>query len=216
MNALFAERSASHGLKAVASIAAIACAARETLYEQGDRAGATFRVTRGAFRLVRHDRGDRRRLIGFACPGEVIGTPFRARHTHTAEAVGASLAERTPPVAEGSGASDAEIALARQRIEHLEAQAVLVGRSCALERLCGFLLMMQQRLGDAPRGPGADFSLPMDREDIADYLGLTAETVSRRLSALREAGVIDLPAPRRVRVLARERLERCAGGHRRG
>jgi len=187
-------------------------ASGERLYEQGEAAAGVYRVLSGALRLVRHEGEARRRLVGFVCAGELLGTPFRPLHSHAAEALGACTVERTSATACGDGPLDAEIALARQRVNHLEAQATLVGRTCALERLCGFLLMMEVRLSRPWRASGGDFRLPMDREDIADFLGLTAETVSRRLTALREAGIIDLPAPREVRVLARERLERCAGG----
>ena len=88
---------------------------------------------------------------------------------------------------------------------------LLLGRKTARERLASFL-MMQSRQGSPCGHPRARFSLPMTRGDIADYLGLTIETVSRTLTKLRTEGMIDIPSSTEMVIRHRMALETLAGG----
>jgi len=90
-------------------------------------------------------------------------------------------------------------------------QMLLLGRKTARERLASFLVM-QSRQGVACHHPRMRFPLPMTRSDIADYLGLTIETVSRTLTKFRGEGMIELPGQSEVVVLSRRALESLAGG----
>ena len=92
---------------------------------------------------------------------------------------------------------------------------LLLGRKSAGERVATFLLEMAQRLADstcAGRAQRIDrFDLPLSRQQMADLLGLTIETVSRQLTRLRQSGVIDLPDRRAVVILDRDAMEAAAG-----
>ena len=97
-----------------------------------------------------------------------------------------------------------ELAAARQ-------QVVLLGRKTATEKVASFLLMLAK--GPACRMPGGDeIFLPMSRSDIADYLGLRIETVSRELSALKADRLIQLTSTHSVRLVDRDRLHALAEG----
>jgi CRP-like cAMP-binding protein len=86
-----------------------------------------------------------------------------------------------------------------------------LGRRSAIERLASFLLDVGERTGD-PVEDGLVVDLPMSRADIADFLGLTIETVSRNLTKLRLSGVIDLPQPTKVVIPDISRLQDVAEG----
>jgi CRP-like cAMP-binding protein len=90
-------------------------------------------------------------------------------------------------------------------IDRMEARTLLLGCDSAREKVCAFLLEISARSGALP---GNIISLPMSRYDIADYLGLAVETVSRTFTALRRECIIALIGSRRVRVLDCERLGR--------
>jgi CRP/FNR family transcriptional regulator len=96
-----------------------------------------------------------------------------------------------------------ELAAARQRL-------VLLGRKTATERLASFLLMLAGRA--TPVRGGDEIGFPMSRADIADYLGLRIETVSREISALKASRVIQLTGRQSFRIVDRDRLEQLAEG----
>ena len=89
----------------------------------------------------------------------------------------------------------------------------MVGRSSAEERLAWFLTMLRERAARPGRHPPV-VELVMQRQDIADYLGLTIETVSRTFTHMKERGLIALPTTRRVEILNPEQLERLAAADR--
>jgi CRP-like cAMP-binding protein len=89
-------------------------------------------------------------------------------------------------------------------IDRLQSRMILLGRSRAMERVCGFLLEMGHRAQIQRDGT---FTLPMSRSDIADYLALAVETVSRSLTTLRVAQVITFLGRRQLRIVNRRALE---------
>jgi CRP/FNR family nitrogen fixation transcriptional regulator len=90
-----------------------------------------------------------------------------------------------------------------EALSRLQAQLVIIGRVTAREKVGAYLLEMSNRL--SPRSK--ECVLPMSRYDIADYLGLSVETVSRSLTHLKERGLIQLSGPRSVRIVDRAALE---------
>jgi CRP/FNR family transcriptional regulator len=86
---------------------------------------------------------------------------------------------------------------------------LLLGRKSACERVASLILEMADRLRAADLNP---FELPMSRQQMADILGLTIETVSRSLTKLKHAGIIALPGARLLTLIEREKLERIAEG----
>jgi CRP/FNR family transcriptional regulator len=182
--------------------------ANTTVYNEGDPRQGFLRVEEGAVRLVRYAADGRRHVLGFAFAGDLVGAPFTRTNSHDLETITASSFR---PLAQD--APEAEAELARQRLNHMETQAFLLGRSCALERVAGFVILIHARLcAEEIFKDGARVWLPMDRRDIADYLGLTIETVSRRLTSLREAGYVELSDSRTVIVIRAAGVRRCAAG----
>ena len=78
---------------------------------------------------------------------------------------------------------------------------LLLGRKNALERVAAFLLEMDERII-----PTGIMALPMNRRDIADYLGITVETVSRALTLLQQAGVLKFNGPNHREIVLRDRM----------
>lgn len=95
------------------------------------------------------------------------------------------------------------LSMTTKSLQHAENHMLLLGRKDAIERVAAFLLEMDDRLAGA-----GNMTLPMSRRDIADYLGLTLETVSRALARLRRAGALDFVGntQREVRLLDRKQL----------
>jgi len=91
------------------------------------------------------------------------------------------------------------------QLNQVTTQTLLLGRLTAAEKLASFLLLLARRIGTQVNGE-THIKLPMSREYIADYLGLNSETVSRQLSRLKKDGIIRLPKPGQVEIIAEDRL----------
>lgn len=186
-------------------------APRTMLFDQGALAGAVFNVTEGVVRLYKSLPDGRRQIMGFALPGDFLGLALMDRYGVTAEAVTPvqvcrfvrssflSYLEGKPHLLrrlhEFAGH---ELSLAQD-------QMLLLGRKTAEEKVAAFLINLQTRYGRI--GPtSVTIPLPMSRQDIADYLGLTIETVSRTLTKLAREKII-LIVPDGVRLLSTERLD---------
>lgn len=179
--------------------------AGEEIHGEGEPAEMLYRVIKGAVRIfnVRYD--GRRQIEGFHLAGDIFGLDACAVHHASAEAT----VDETVIVAIWRTALD-DVAtrdhdVARHVLQLMNAEwtrsrhhALLLGRKNALERIAGFLLDMEERQG------GTGFvSLPMGRIDIADYLGLTIETVSRCMTHLERDDVIAMPTTRHLRIINR-------------
>jgi len=167
------------------------------VYGQGEPSECFYRVVKGAVRSYRILCDGRRKIGAFYLPGDLFGLDAGKAHGFSAEAVTESrllVIKRRSLLALATRDSDVarelwsltEGALARA-LEH----AVLLSKT-AQERVAGFLLDM------AARSAGETIDLPMPRQDIADYLGLTIETVSRTLTSLEQQGAIELPNCHRI------------------
>jgi CRP/FNR family transcriptional regulator, anaerobic regulatory protein len=169
-----------------------------TLFYEGDEAPHVFNVRRGMVKLFKLLGDGRRQITGFLVPGDFLGLAYGDRYVYGAEAVVDSqlcrfgrdrldrLIDLVPAIErELLGRAADELAVAQD-------QMLLLGRKSAAERLATFLLMMARR-GGSDGAPPTRVPLPMCRLDIADYLGLSIETVSRTFTALRKAGLVELP-----------------------
>jgi CRP/FNR family transcriptional regulator len=189
--------------------------ARTTLFEQGALAGSVFNVTEGIVRLYQSLPDGRRQIVGFALPGDFLGLALQDRYGVTAEAVTSVTVCRFTRSAflvfvdckphllrrlhEFAGH---ELSLAQE-------QMLLLGRRAAEEKVAAFLLNLQSRYGRIG-AMSVTVPLPMSRQDIADYLGLTIETVSRTMTRLaRDKALVIVPDG--VRLLDKPRLEQMAG-----
>ena len=186
------------------------------LFWQGDRALQVFKVETGALRIV-HVLGDGRRVItGFLFAGDLVGLSLQDRYLYTAEAIRPTRVRRLArPLFEAAANEDGELRgqlYARLCAEMTAAheQVVLLARKNAEERVSSFLLALVRRMRQA-LPPTRVVDLPMTRLDMADYLGLTIETVSRVMTRLQMAGVIEQTGRHVVTVLRPMRLARLAG-----
>lgn len=171
----------------------------EEIFGEGEPAEYLYRVVSGAVRKMRFSSDGKRQILAFCLPGDVFGLELGDTHSLSAEAitdaeivmVRRSLVEKAAsedPRAARCWLSYASTSLAKAR-DH----ALILGRKSAGERVAAFLLLMSDRL---PHGQAID--LPMPRADIADYLGLTIETVSRSFTEMERQHAIDLPSSRHV------------------
>jgi CRP/FNR family transcriptional regulator len=179
----------------------------QALFHEGDPATRVFTLTKGALKLYKLLADGRRQVTGFVFPGDFLGISVADEHGFSAEALEpAQLCwfprARFDDFVEQHAPVERELyRMAAHGLAAAQEQFVLLGRKTATERIASFVLTL------AARGaPGATVRLPMSRSDIADYLGLTKETVSRVLSALKRDGVIRLEALDRIHILDRERL----------
>jgi CRP/FNR family nitrogen fixation transcriptional regulator len=157
----------------------------------------------------------RRQIVELLLPGDFFGFCARKEYDFSVEAVaeGTRIAcyprQRIEATAERDPALARELRmLAFEAISRSQAQLLIVGRLTATEKVGGFLLAMSGRLSV---GPADVVSLPISRYDIADYLAISVETVSRSLTELTRRGVIAFTGTRRVRIIDRNSLEDLRG-----
>jgi CRP/FNR family transcriptional regulator len=189
--------------------------AGETVVFEGDEAGSVYSLTSGLLRLSKLLPDGRRQIAGFLFPGDFLGITLEEEHAFTAEAVAPSALCKFPRrlfdifIAENPALERRLYAVAAHELAAARQQLVLLGRKTAAERLASFLLILA---GHCHARRDEEIQLPMSRADIADYLGLRIETVSREISALKAARVIQLTGRQSFRMIDRQRLEQLAEG----
>ena len=169
--------------------------AGEPLFFEGDPADAVFTVTTGALRLSKLLSDGRRQIAGFLYPGDFLGLTVEDVHLFTAEAVVPSglcrfSRSRFQRFLETHPHMERKLfAVAAHELAAARLQVVLLGRKTATEKVVSFLLSLASRC--RKHGRLADcVELPMTRTDIADYLGVTIETLSRSITDLERSGLI--------------------------
>ena len=169
----------------------------EILVREGDPATNLFNITSGSVRVYKLLPDGRRQIVGFLFAGDFLGLATGDRYAFSAEALSPGSACRFHKKAYRKmlvELPDLETALLDRASHELQAahnQMLLLGRKTAVERLASFLMDLSHRDRRAG-GEGRIIQLPMTRAEIADYLGLTTETVSRVTSRLKVRGVIRL------------------------
>jgi CRP/FNR family transcriptional regulator len=191
-----------------------------TLVWEGEDAMLVANVIEGVLKLSTSTSDGREQIVGVVYPSDFIGRPFGERSQHSVTALVDSRVCLFPRAAFDRFAHDhpeLEHRLLNRALDELDRARrwmLLLGRKSATERVASFLLEMSSRLAEAGcehQGPLDSFELPLDRQQIADVLGLTIETVSRQMSSLRAAGVIELPGRRSLHILDRAHLAALAG-----
>jgi CRP/FNR family nitrogen fixation transcriptional regulator len=179
------------------------------IYGEKEPTEYVYQVKKGAVRSYKLLSDGRRQIGAFHLDGDLFGLTSVETHRFTAEAV-VSTTVRLIKRRSLDATASADRVLARdllsmttRSLRHAEDHMLLLGRKDSLEKIAAFLLEMDTRLTDS----GVIF-LPMTRNDIADYLGLTLETVSRALSRLRRAGAVSFAGStqREVAILDRKQL----------
>jgi CRP/FNR family transcriptional regulator len=207
-------RQASSNLMAVSSLQKKASG--ETLFTEGDEADCVYEVVRGMLRLYKLLPDGRRQITGFVSAGHLLGLAPEGVCVYTAEAITdvtlcrykRTVFERL--IDEVPGFAKRLLAVASHELCMAQNQMLLLGRKAATEKVASFLLLMVDEQGSDDDAEAVGF--PMTRSDIADYLGLTIETVSRTLTKLKQSRLIALPTPARVEIRDRDRLEELAAG----
>lgn len=190
----------------------------QSVFHEGDPAKRVFMVTHGALKLYTLLADGRRQITGFMFPGDFLGVSVDEEYAFTVEALGDtelwwfSRDAFDKFISEHPQVERELYRLAAHELAEAQRQMVLLGRKAAAERLATFFLSLVERAERASGTSETSFDLPMSRMDIADYLGLTKETVSRMLAQLRALGLIRLQAQNRVEVLDRQRLRSMAEG----
>jgi len=171
------------------------------IYAQGEAAGPLYLVEFGAVRIYRLTTDGRRQISAFHFAGEVFGFESGAEHHFYAESIdGAGVRVLRP--SGGEHPAESLLPLALRSLTRAQEHLLVLGRQNACEKMAAFLLDLAERQ-DTDRF----IALPMQRSDIADYLGLTFETVSRILRKLKESETIRLPSTKRIEVLDFAALE---------
>jgi CRP-like cAMP-binding protein len=183
--------------------------ARNTeIYGENEPAEYLYKVISGTVRTYKVLNDGRRQIGAFYISGDVFGLEFGDKHAFSAESIADSkilVIKRSAVI--GLSKRDNEVArelwaLTGRELQRVQDHIMLLVKT-AQERVAGFLLEM------AARVPASNaVELPMSRQDIADYLGLTIETVSRTLTQLENNATITVPSSRRIVLRNRAALSR--------
>ncbi len=182
--------------------------AHQLIFLDGDDADQYFNVVEGIVKLVKTSPDGEQHIIGLIYPSDFIAQPLSAQHTYSAEAatdVELCCFPRAMFEAEMKINPTLQQRLFESTVRELDIcrnWTLLLGRKSSSERVATFLYNLAKRVplmgcGHAEHTP-IRFRLPFTRGEIADYLGLTLETVSRQLSRLKQEKVIELPTTREV------------------
>lgn len=177
-------------------------------FEEDPRAGV-YEIISGTVIQYSLLSDARRRIGAFSRPGDLLAFGVSDQHGENAEALTDVRVNFIPRAVFDTALC--EVPLFRNavfsRIEQMlgaaRTQSAMIGWKSALQRTASFCLFLEERFRDPA---GGLVRIPMTRRDIADYLGLTIETVSRMISRLKQAGAIVMPSPGEFRVLDRRRL----------
>lgn len=177
------------------------------IFAEGEPAGHIYKVVSGVVRISKLLPDGRRQISAFHTAGDMFGFETDDLHHASAEAVvPVKLVAYKWQSLLQAGTQSASLVrdllnLTMIGLRRTQEHLLLLGRKNALERVAAFLLEMSKR---GKTGPVLELAMP--RHDIADYLGLTLETVSRMFAELKALGAIKLEGARRVHVLDKERL----------
>jgi CRP/FNR family transcriptional regulator, anaerobic regulatory protein len=190
-------------------------AAGQALTRQGERADYLFNITSGSARVQTLMADGRRQITGFLFAGDFVGLEATARHAGSVEAIEPltacrfAVADYRTLVRQTPALEAVLLERAGHELTEARAQILLLGRKTAEEKLASFLLSLADRDPMRPHAEG-QLRLPMSRTEIADYLGLTIETVSRVLGRFKTAGIVQLVSVSELRILRPERLTQLA------
>lgn len=187
---------------------------KAVLFDQGEPAESVHIVTEGGVRLYKTMPDGRRQIIGFALPGDLLGLAIDSRNAYSADALintstcrfsrkaFGELLDKMPHLIQRLHTMMAhELSIAQ---DHM----MLLGHYSARQKVAAFVLQVRERW--RINGASVHVRLPMSRQDIADYLGMSIETVSRTLGRLERLRLI-VVVPDGVRILDMDRLAKLAG-----
>jgi CRP/FNR family transcriptional regulator, anaerobic regulatory protein len=187
----------------------------ETLFAEGDMADGIYEVVHGTLRLYKLLPDGRRQIVGFPSAGHLLGLAPEGAHVYTAEALTDVTLCRYPRASfdrlldEMPGLARRLWAVTADELRFAQDQLLLLGRKTATEKVATFLRMLADQQGSED-----EVDIPMTRNDMGDYLGLSIETVSRTLTRLKRAKIIAMSAVDHVVFLNHRQVELLAGSQR--
>ena len=187
----------------------------ETIFSEGEAADYAYRIVSGTVRLCKHLADGRRQIAQFLFPGNFFSFMDLTEHSFTAEAVNDAVLicyplrqiERLEE--ERASLRKNFSAMLSRRVKDIQNHLVMLGRQTAKERLASFLIVIMEH---SHCKNGGTIEIAMSRQDMADYLGLTIETVSRVLSAMKKQGIVGIPNLHQLVIRKAEALYALAGG----
>lgn len=179
--------------------------AGKEIYAQGEKSGNLYMVQFGAVRVYRLLADGRRQISAFHLAGEVFGFEIAGTHHFFAEAICATGIRVLRLSSFRDGRAGELLPIALEGLVRTQEHLLVLGRQNAVERVAAFLADMSERQGGLPQ-----VELPMSRADIADYLGMTIETVSRVFTRLKHKDIIRLPNLRSVEIVKWQVLQDLA------
>jgi len=187
------------------------------IFSEGEDAQALYLLDTGVVRLSRHFRSGDRQVLSFMWPGDLIGLAEEGRYVNSAETLSATTAFRLPLERLRRllhGEPDLQLHLlakATHELRQAQRQIIVLGQMGTVQRVVSFLLDTCRHASVYDRASGR-LRLPMSRFDIADYLGTSAESVTRAFAALEAAGLIRRTTPRSLELPDPARLARFLTG----
>ena len=183
------------------------------LFHQGDDDRNIYKIESGLVRLYRILSDGRRQIISFRFAGDILGFKAGTERHCGAEAVTSvqvrSLDQNSAyrRLRDEPALAPQLVNLLSQELENARDQIAVLNRRSAIEKLAAFILELHRRQGEC-----GTVEIPLSRTDIADFLGLTIETVSRNLTKLRTKRIIGLPRIHSLVIIDFDRLEALADG----
>ncbi len=187
-----------------------------TIFDEAEPATHVFNITSGGVKVYKLLADGRRAITGFLFPGDFLGLMHRESYAFSAEALSATKLCRFPReklerlLEEMPKLEHRLLGLASHELAAAQDQMLLLGRKTAKERLASFFLLLSNAARRHGR-PDNPIELTMSRGDIADYLGLTIETVSRTVTHLKRDGIIQLLEGNRIQLSRPAKLQELAG-----
>jgi CRP/FNR family transcriptional regulator len=189
----------------------VSFSARETLFRQDEDADFIFNITSGSVRVYRSLHDGQRQIVGFALPGDFLGLSMSDHNSFSADALTSTTACKFSRQAFSDMLDHEQHVLrllhtmASHELSLAQEQMVIMGCHSALQKVAAFLIGLRERWR-LISGEIVNIPLPMNRQDIADFLGISMETVSRNISKLvRERAILIVPDG--IRLLDARRLE---------
>jgi CRP/FNR family transcriptional regulator len=189
----------------------------EPLFAEGDSKSNAYKIESGAVLVYKILSDGTRQIVSFGFPGDIIGLEAGDEHTYDAQTLAATRICSVPLSALWRRAAG-DPSLAKELLESLSRDVtdardhlLTIGRLCATGRIATFLLALVRR-NERKGLDTTNIFLPVRRSDIADFLCLSVETVSRSLTDLKVSHVISLRGWRQIRIQDRAMLERLATG----
>ena len=189
-------------------------ARNETIFSEGKEAAFSYRVVSGAIRLCKHLIDGRRQISDFVLPGDYCGFLHLDEHRFTAEAtsdleVTAYPHRQVEVLGESMPSMRHRLTdFLSRRLMGIQDHLIMVGRQTAKERVLSFLIRLAENAG---ANDSEAVELPMNRQDMADYLGLTIETVSRVVTELKRLRLVTFPELHEFTIADIEHVREVAG-----